>query len=146
MTNTAGVIAAFVAAGWLTPGEARAAEWNKAAFAVKDMDELIALLGGEPATPSDAIVFDAPDIAENGAVVPLALKSGVPGTETIAIIVEKNPTVLAAMFTIPPDTLPEIMTRVKMAESCNVYALIRAGGRNLFAVRAIKVTLGGCGG
>ena len=85
-------------------------------------------------------------IAENGAVVPLAIVSAIPGTESIAILVEKNPNVLAAMFTLPEGTLPEIQARVKMAETCNVYALVRAGGRNFYTAKEIKVTLGGCGG
>jgi len=146
VSNTAGVIAALAAAGWLSPRAILAADWDQAAFGAKSLEELVAMLGGEPAVASDAIAFDAPDIAENGAVVPLAAKSGVPGTESIAFLVEKNPSPLAAIFTIPPDTLPEVMARVKMAESCNVYALVRAGGKNFYAVKEIKVTLGGCGG
>jgi sulfur-oxidizing protein SoxY len=141
-----GVLAAFAAAGWLNPAHAEGAEWNKAAFDVKSIDELVKVLGGAAASASDGIDFDAPDIAENGAVVPLAVKSAVPGTESIAILIEKNPTVLAALFSIPQGTLPEVQTRVKMAETCNVFALVRAGGNNLYAVKEIKVTLGGCGG
>lgn len=139
-------LAAFAAAGWLDPAYAATVEWNQAAFDVKSIDELVRVLGGEAASVSDAIAFDAPDIAENGAVVPLAVASAVPGTESIAILIEKNPNVLAALFFIPEGTLPEIQTRVKMAETCNVYALVRAGGKNLYAVKEIKVTLGGCGG
>lgn len=141
-----GILAAFAAAGWLNPALAEGAAWNKAAFEVKSIDELVRMLGGEAAGASDAIDFNAPDIAENGAVVPLAVNSAVAGTESIAILIEKNPTVLAALFSIPQGTLPEIQTRVKMAETCNVYALVRAGGKNLYAVKEIKVTLGGCGG
>jgi sulfur-oxidizing protein SoxY len=139
-------LTAFAAAGWLNPAHAEAQEWNKAAFDVKSIEDLVQVLGGEAASASDAIGFDAPDIAENGAVVPLAVNSAVPGTESIAILIEKNPNVLAALFSIPEGTLPEIQTRVKMAETCNVYALVRAGGRNLYAVKEIQVTLGGCGG
>jgi sulfur-oxidizing protein SoxY len=144
--KAAGVVAALAAAGWIDPALADSAEWNKRAFDVKSLDELIGLLGGEAASTSEAIHFDAPDIAENGAVVPLAIVSAIPGTESIAILVEKNPNVLAAMFTLPEGTLPEIQARVKMAETCNVYALVRAGGRNFYTAKEIKVTLGGCGG
>jgi sulfur-oxidizing protein SoxY len=146
MGNTAGLVAALVAAGWLTPSQARAAAWNKAAFEVKTLEELVALLGGGEAVASTAIDINAPDIAENGAVVPLAVSSALPDTESIAILVEKNPNVLAAVFIYPKGTLPEIQTRVKMAQTCNVYALVKAGGKNLYAVKEIKITLGGCGG
>lgn len=144
--KAAGVVAAFAAAGWIDPARADTVEWNRQAFDVKSVEELVSLLGGEPASASDLILFDTPDIAENGAVVPLAISSGIAGTESIAILVEKNPNVLAAMFTLPEGTLPEIQARVKMAETCNVYALVRAGGRNFYTAREIKVTLGGCGG
>jgi len=146
MGNTAGLMAALVAAGWLTPSQAQAAAWNKAAFEVKTLEELVALLGGGEATVSTAIDINAPDIAENGAVVPLAVSSTLPDTESIAILVEKNPNVLAAVFTFPNGTFPEIQTRVKMAQTCNVYALVKAGGKNLYAAKEIKITLGGCGG
>jgi sulfur-oxidizing protein SoxY len=144
--NIAGLVAALVAAGWLSPRQALAADWNRAAFAVKSLDELVSLLGGGPATMSDAIAFDAPDIAENGAVVPIGIASSAPDTESIALLVENNPNVLAAIFAIPQGTLPQLQTRVKMAQTSNVYALVKAGGRNLIAVKEIKVTLGGCGG
>lgn len=144
--NTAGLVTALVAAGWVSPRQALAAEWNKAAFDVKTLEELVNLLGGGPATVSDAVTFDAPDIAENGAVVPIGVASTAPDTESIALLIENNPNVLAAIFTIPQDTLPQLLTRVKMAQTSNVYALVKAGGKQLIAVKEIKVTLGGCGG
>lgn len=144
--NTAGLVAALVAAGWVSPRQALAADWNKAAFDVKTLEELVNLLGGGPAIVSEAITFDAPDIAENGAVVPIGVASTAPDTESIALLIENNPNVLAAIFTIPQDTLPQLLTRVKMAQTSNVYALVKAGGKQLIAVKEIKVTLGGCGG
>lgn len=144
--NSAGLVAALVAAGWVSPRQALAADWNKAAFDVKTLEELVNLLGGGPAIVSDAITFDAPDIAENGAVVPIGVASTAPDTESIALLIENNPNVLAAIFTIPQGTLPQLLTRVKMAQTSNVYALVKAGGRQLIAVKEIKVTLGGCGG
>lgn len=146
MSNTAGMVAALVAAGWVSPRQALAADWNKAAFDVKTLEELVDLLGGGPAVVSDSVTFDAPDIAENGAVVPIGVTSTAPGTESIALLIEHNPNVLAAIFTLPAGTLPQIYTRVKMAQTSNVYALVKAGGRQLIAVKEIKVTLGGCGG
>ncbi len=144
--NTAGLVAALVAAGWVSPRQALAADWNKAAFDVKTLEELVNLLGGGPAIVSEAITFDAPDIAENGAVVPIGVASTAPDTESIALLIENNPNVLAAIFTIPQGTLPQLLTRVKMAQTSNVYALVKAGGKQLIAVKEIKVTLGGCGG
>ena len=136
------------AAGWLKPGDAIAADWNKAAFDTKTMDETMKALGGggAPAQSKDIAFFSTPDIAENGAVVPIGITSNVPKTEAIAILVEKNPNMLAAMFELPAGTEPSISTRVKMGQSSNVYALVRADGKYHVASKEIKVTLGGCGG
>ena len=88
----------------------------------------------------------APDIAENGAVVPVTVQSGLPKTESIAILIEKNPNMLAANFDLPSGTDPLVGTRVKMGQTSNVYALVKADGKYYTAVKEIKVTLGGCGG
>lgn len=140
------IAALLMAAGFLRPDDARAADWNPAAFEIKKLEELVTLLGGEPATTSDAIVINAPDIAENGAVVPVTVSSTVPGTDAISILIEKNPNVLAAAFEIPAGTLAEINTRVKMAQTSNLFVLVRAGGKYFYAAKEIKITLGGCGG
>lgn len=134
------------AAGWLAPGTAGAAAWNQAAFDAKSADEVVRALGGIAAVRSKDITFvSAPDIAENGAVVPLTVASAIPRTEAIAILVEQNTTVLAAVFEIPPGTEPSIGTRIKMAQTSNVHVLVKADGKFYTAVREIKVTLGGCG-
>jgi len=97
--------------------------------------------------PSKDIQFvSTPDIAENGAVVPVGVTSTVPKTESIAILVEKNPNMLAAVFDIPAGTDPSLSTRIKMGQSSNVYALVKAEGKYYVASKEIKVTLGGCGG
>ena len=141
------LLALVAAAGWLTPGDARAADWNKAAFETKSLDETVKAVGGSAAVPSKDITFFAtPDIAENGAVVPVGVTSAIPMTESIAILIEKNPNMMAAMFAIPQGTDPSISTRVKMGQSSNVYALVKANGKFYFASKEIKVTLGGCGG
>ena len=142
------LLALLAAAGWLKPGDAAAAEgWNKAAFEQHSMDDTLKALGSGGPVPSKDIAFVAtPDIAENGAVVPIGVQSTIPKTESIAILIEKNPNTLAASFAIPPGTLPEIQTRVKMNETCNVYALVKSDGRFFYAAKEIKVTLGGCGG
>ena len=143
----AALLAALAAAGWLKPGEAAAQAWNKAAFEAKTMDEALKALGGAPPAQSKDIAFvSTPDIAENGAVVPIGVASSIPKTESIAILIEKNPNMLAAVFDIPPGTDPAIHTRVKMGQSSNVYALVKADGKYYAAVKEIKVTLGGCGG
>lgn len=142
------LLALVAAAGWLTPREARAADaWNKAAFETHSLDATVKALGGSaPAQSKDITFFQTPDIAENGAVVPVGVASAIARTESIAILVEKNPNMLAAVFDIPAGTEPSIMTRIKMGQTSPVYALVRAEGRYYVASREIRVTLGGCGG
>src|SRR5258708_21205264 len=138
----------LAAAGWLRPGEARAAEsWNEAAFDTHSLaDTVKALGGGTPAANPGVTFFQTPDIAENGAVVPIGVASTIPKTESIAVLIEKNPNMLAAIFDIPPGTEPSLSTRVKMAQTSNVYALVKADGKFYVATKEVKVTLGGCGG
>jgi sulfur-oxidizing protein SoxY len=137
----------LAAAGWLKPGDALAQAWNKTAFEAKSMDDAMKALGGSaPAQSKDITFVSTPDIAENGAVVPIGIASAIPKTESIAILIEKNPSTLTANFDIPPGTDPAISTRVKMAQTSNVYALVKADGKYYVASKEIKVTLGGCGG
>jgi sulfur-oxidizing protein SoxY len=104
-------------------------------------------LGGSTPVPSkDIVFFSTPDIAENGAVVPIGITSQVPNTQSIAILVEKNPNMLAAVFEIPAGTEPSLSTRIKMGQTSNVFALVKADGKYYMASKEIKVTLGGCGG
>ena len=143
----ASLLALLTAAGWLKPEEAAAQAWNKNAFETKTVDETVKALGGERAGAEQGHPFVAtPDIAENGAVVPIGVASAIPKTESIAILIEKNPNTLAASFDIPPGTEPAISTRVKMGQSSNVYALVKADGKYYVVSKEIKVTLGGCGG
>jgi sulfur-oxidizing protein SoxY len=140
------LISLMVAGGLLPVGVARAEGWNKAAFSAKNMDDLLRILGAGAPKPSAEVVLVAPEIAENGAVVPIEVASKVPGTQSIAILIEKNPNILTATFDIPSGTLPWLQTRVKMAETCNVYVLVKAAGQFYYTTKEIKVTLGGCGG
>ena len=141
-----GAIAVAVAAGILKPAAAHAQQWNKGAFDSRNFADTLKALGG-PGTPSNKdIQITAPDIAENGAVVPVTAESKFAKTQMIAIIVEKNPYPLIAQFDIPEGTDPFVATRVKMAETSNVYVLVKADGKYHHAVREVKVTLGGCGG
>ena len=145
----ASLLALVAAAGWLKPGDAfaQAAAWNKAAFETHALDETVKALGGSsPAQSKDIVFVSTPDIAENGAVVPVGITSSIPKTESIAILVDKNPNMLAAVFDIPAGTDPAVSTRIKMGQSSNVYALVKADGKYYVASKEIKVTLGGCGG
>jgi sulfur-oxidizing protein SoxY len=146
LTTTGGLLGLLLAAGFLRPQEVAAEEWNQAAFEIKKMDDLVKLLGGGAARESAEVTIVAPDIAENGAVVPVGVASKIDKTASIAILVEKNPNVLAATFAIPQGTLPEVQTRIKMAQTSNVFALVKADGKFYYAAKEIKITLGGCGG
>lgn len=148
LKQTAGVTVMVLAAsaGILRPGKAEAA-WNKAAFDAKGaVDEVVKALGGSGAQESADVTLTGPDIAENGAVVPLGVSSKLPKTEMLAILVEKNPNALAGMFMMTPDAEPSVQTRVKMAQTSDVYALVKADGKYYFSKKEVKVTLGGCGG
>lgn len=144
--GSAGLLAMLGMAGFVLPDTAVAADWNKTAFEMKTVPEAFKALGaGTPVNSAD-IIMRAPDIAENGAVVPIGIESRIPGTESIALLVEKNPNPFAAAFDIPAGTETTVATRVKMGETSNVYALVRANGKYFVAKKEIKVTLGGCGG
>jgi len=146
--GSAALFGALVAAGFFKPEEARAAaaDWNKAAFSGKTMAETLKAMGANNPVQSNAITITGPDIAENGAVVPVTVQTTLPKAEAIAILVEKNPNMLAASFDLPAGTEPLVGTRVKMGQTSNVYALVKADGKYYTAVKEIKVTLGGCGG
>ena len=141
------LLALLAAAGWLPSETSRAQSWNKSAFDARSLTDTMQALGGaEPAPSKDVTFFQTPEIAENGAVVPVGISSALPNTEAIAILIEKNPNMLAAVFDVPAGTEPMISTRVKMAQTSNIYALVRADGRYYVAAKEVKVTLGGCGG
>jgi sulfur-oxidizing protein SoxY len=141
------LLGVLAAAGWLKPEEARAQSWNKPAFESHSLPEAMKALGGaDPAPSKDIVFFQTPEIAENGAVVPIGVTSNLPKTESIAILIEKNPNLLAAVFDLPGGTEASVSTRVKMAQTSNIHALVRADGKYYVATKEVKVTLGGCGG
>lgn len=140
------MMAMVASTGIFTSGNLHAAEWNKAAFDTKNLQDTVKAFGGATAAESKDIAITSPDIAENGAVVPVSVTSKLDKTESIAILVEKNPNALSAAFDIPGGTEPFVSTRVKMGQTSNVYALVKADGKYFFATKEIKVTLGGCGG
>ena len=139
-------LAALMAGAGLLPQMAHAA-YNAAAFEVKTMAELAKLLGGSAPTESKDVTVTGPDIAENGAVVPIAVSTTLAGVKRLLVLVEKNPSVLSAMFYVSDSVDANFSTRVKMGQSSNVYAVALMGdGKMLFAQKEVKVTLGGCGG
>jgi sulfur-oxidizing protein SoxY len=141
----------FVLAGVIAESEARAqvAAWASgwdAAFASREFAGALRALGGEGAASGAQVQLDGPDVAENGAVVPFTVATGLPGVSLIALLVEHNPGPLSAVFGLPPGTEPFVSTRLKMAESSTVYALVKAQGGFFLANRAVRVIQGGCAG
>jgi sulfur-oxidizing protein SoxY len=116
------------------------------AFKQKDNKEAIRLLYGRNAEPSDKIKLDAPEIAENGAVVPISVSTSLADVTSIAFVVPENPNVLAAYYKIPQGTMPNVANRLKMAKTSNVTVIVEAGGKLFSATKEVKVTVGGCGG
>ncbi len=146
MIARSAAVAALLGAAGVLPARAQAA-WNKAAFEAKIIDEAVKALGLAKPVESKDIVFTAPDIAENGAVVPISASTTLAGVRRIAFLVEKNPTTLAAVFDFTDAVESQVSTRIKMGQTSNVLAIaILADGRVLFAQKEVKVTLGGCGG
>jgi sulfur-oxidizing protein SoxY len=123
-----------------------AAAWNSAAFEAKEMRNSLDLIGAGAAVETDQIRFKAPEIAENGAIVPIEIESSLPGTETIFVLAERNPQPLAASFTFLKGSEPFVSTRIKMSESSRVMVVVKSGARFYSTSREIKVTIGGCGG
>jgi sulfur-oxidizing protein SoxY len=119
---------------------------NRKQFEAQSLDDVVKQLGGKSAQLSDEIHLKAPEIAENGAVVPIEIESKLPGTKLIAIVSEKNPHALSATFNVPAGTEPYVSTRVKVAETSKVIALVQTDQGFFYAERLVKVTLGGCGG
>ncbi len=122
------------------------AAWPKDAFEAQEPGALIDMLAGSKPAPSDAITITAPDIAENGAVVPIAVSTTLEDVTRISIVVEQNPLPLTSTYDLTPDSVPYVSTRVKMQKTSNVVALVEAGGKSYSGVREVKVTIGGCGG
>ena len=147
MIKHSAVVAGLLAAAGLLPQAALAEGINRSAFDAKSMDELAKALGVGKPVESPLVTLTGPDIAENGAVVPLAAASTAPGVKRLLLLVEKNPAMLAASFEVSDAVEPSMSTRVKMGQTSNVYAVaITADNKVLFAQKEVKVTLGGCGG
>ena len=127
-------------AGAAAPG------WPEQAFAQKTEDDAIKLLYGKPLEMSDKVVLEVPEIAENGAVVPVSVSSTLPNVTGISILVQENPSTLAASYKLSEGTMPSIGCRLKMAKTSKVVAVVESDGKLYAASKDVKVTLGGCGG
>ena len=117
-----------------------------AAFDADNAETVLGDLFDGPVTESDQITLKVPDIAENGAVVPVTVSTTLADVESISMIVEKNPTPLVAMFQLSPQSVPDVSIRMKMGESSMVRTVVKAGGKYYSASKEVKVTIGGCGG
>ncbi len=145
LTRSASVAAALAGLGLLP--QAAMANWSQAAFEAKTMADLMKALGNAGPAESKDVTITGPDIAENGAVVPVGAATTLPGVKRLMLLVEKNPNMLAALFDVTDAVEPSISTRVKMGQSSNVFAVAITGDNKvLYAAKEIKVTLGGCGG
>lgn len=141
-----GLLALFGGLSLLRSTEALA-EWNKAAFSSKAMDEALTSFGATTTeNNAAAIQLTVPEIAENGSVVPVTVSSSLANVEQISILVDKNPSVLAASFMFPQGTEALVTTRVKMGQTANVVAIVKADGKFYRTSKEVKVTAGGCGG
>lgn len=141
----ASALAASLAAGLLRPLRALAGEWPKAAFDATDVAEAMRNAGIVDPAPSEEIVLKAPEIAENGAQVPIEILSRIAHTRAIYIFVDKNPQPMAASFEFMNGAEPFISTRIKMGETSMLRAVVLADGGYFTAAREVKVTIGGCG-
>ena len=116
------------------------------AFKQKSDADAIKSLYGKAAEPSDKVKLDAPEIAENGAVVPISVSTTLADVTSISLLVSENQNALVASYKIPSGTVPTVANRIKMAKTSNVIAIVEAGGKLYSATKEVKVTLGGCGG
>jgi sulfur-oxidizing protein SoxY len=136
--------AVFLGCTLLPQRDARAAA-EESAFAAGSLADVLRALGGEPAA-GPQISLMVPDLVENGAVVPVEVTSHLAGAQSIYLISESNPFPLVARLDFPEGTQPFVATRIKVAQSCNIYAVVRTGGQLVWTSKGTQVTIGGCGG
>ena len=145
-TLASGAVALVAGTGLLTP-RAVLAMWPKSAFEAGDVNAALSnLLGSDSALSSDQIQIKAPDIAENGAVVPVTVSTSISNVESISIVASKNNQPLTSNFMLGPGTEPFVSTRIKMAKTSEVIAVVKADGNLYTSRKEVKVTIGGCGG
>jgi sulfur-oxidizing protein SoxY len=142
-----GALVAALAAGVLKPTAVFAADWNHGAFEAKETAATLKALGAGTAADSKDLVLNAPDIAENGAVVPVDITSKIPNTVSISVLVDKNPFPLSASFDFAEGALPDVSVRLKLSQTSNVKAVAKTADGKFYTVqKEVKVTVGGCGG
>lgn len=142
----AAVYSALASMGFSAANPALANTYKKDWFETRSIADTLKVMGvGSPVNSAD-VVITSPDIAENGAVVPVGVASKIAKTEMIAVMVEKNPAMMAGFYEFTPNADADISMRVKMGQSSDVYALVKADGKFFVAKKEVKVTLGGCGG
>jgi sulfur-oxidizing protein SoxY len=140
---------ALIGLGNLPFGLALAAandKYPEEAFKAKSEADAIKALYGKTPEASDKVKMDAPEIAENGAVVPIAVTTTLADVSSITFLVSENPVALVASYKIPAGTMPSVGNRIKMAKTSNVIVVVEAGGKLYSATKEVKVTVGGCGG
>ncbi len=146
LAGTAGMFTFAVGTGLVNTRRALAAAWNKAGFESKATADALRALGVSGAQPSKDVSITAPEIAENGAQVPVTVVSKLPNTQNISIIVDRNPFPLTSSFDLTNGAEGYVSTKLKMGQTSNVVAVVRADGRFFTASKEVKVTIGGCGG
>lgn len=139
------IVSGVVLAVLMNPLRALAALWNQSAFEATKVNEVKTNLGIKQETPSNDIDIVAPDRAENGAIVQIEITSRIPHTETISVLVENNPTALIAHFVLSNGALPQLITRIKMADTSDVKVIVKAGGAYFSAAKNVVVLENGCG-
>jgi len=144
--SATGVLAGLLAAGVLKPTLAYASDWNKTAFEAKDPDSALKAIGAEGGAAHKDLVMKAPDIAENGAVVPVDVTSNIPNTTSLSILVLKNASPLSAHFEFANGASADAAVRLKVGETSIIRAIAKADGKFYTAQKEVKVTVGGCGG
>ncbi len=141
-----GTIAAGIATGTAVVAPNAVAKWSKETFGAKSTEDVLSALGLKDAEVSEDIKIKAPEIAENGAVVPITVTSGIEGTESIYLLTAENPTPLTAAYTFGEGAVPAVKCRIKMGKSSDIIAVVKAGDKVYKNQVAVKVTKGGCGG
>jgi sulfur-oxidizing protein SoxY len=144
-TLAAGAVGVAVGAGVLTPSTVLAA-WPEAAFQAKDVNSALKAAMGSDAMTGGDITIRAPDIAENGAVVPITIETGIAGVSSIALIVAAANTPFTSSYELGEGAVGMVSTRIKMGQTSDIVAVVKAGGKLYSAKKEVKVTIGGCGG
>lgn len=143
----AAVYSALASMGFFVANPAMASAWDEKSFGAKSVADALAAMGvSAPADAAGKVTITAPDIAENGAVVPVDVESSLPGTQMVAVLVDKNPQPLAGTYAFMAGAEPSVSMRVKMGQSSDVVVLVKADGKFYTSKKEVKVTLGGCGG